>query len=90
MAETLYNNNPTTVNLHNIATAVFSQPELATVGLTEAQAVAELGKDRVDIYRCANELHASPDDVDSEKFCFSLTLACLLYIMCLCVCAILV
>jgi glutathione reductase (NADPH) len=37
-AETHFNGNPTCVDYENIATAVFSQPPVGTVGLTEAQA----------------------------------------------------
>jgi glutathione reductase (NADPH) len=38
VAETLFNNNPTPVDHDFIPTAVFSEPEIGTVGLTEAQA----------------------------------------------------
>ncbi len=48
-AETHYNNNPMRVSYDNIPTAVFSQPPLGTVGLTEAEARAKHAK--VDIYR---------------------------------------
>ena len=51
LAESWYNNNPQTVNYENIATAVFSQPPIGTVGLTEQQ--ARLDYDAVDIYRSA-------------------------------------
>jgi glutathione reductase (NADPH) len=37
-AETVFNDNPTAVDHADIPTAVFSQPELGTVGLTEAEA----------------------------------------------------
>lgn len=40
-AETVFNNNPTTVDYSDIPTAVFSQPEIGTVGLTE-----ELARER--------------------------------------------
>jgi len=40
-AETVFKNNPLAVNHNTIPTAVFSQPELGTVGLTEAQARLE-------------------------------------------------
>lgn len=49
VAETLFNNNPTTVNYADIPTAVFSQPPLGTAGLTEEQARAKHGNN-VDIY----------------------------------------
>lgn len=48
-AETHYNNNPMRVSYDNIPTAVFSQPPLGTVGLTESEARATYAK--VDIYR---------------------------------------
>jgi glutathione reductase (NADPH) len=48
IAETLYNDNPMTVDHDNVATAVFSQPPVGTVGLTESQARE---KHQVDIYR---------------------------------------
>jgi glutathione reductase (NADPH) len=37
-AETVFNNNPTAVDLSLVATAVFAEPEAATIGLTEAEA----------------------------------------------------
>ena len=48
-ADTVYGDTPTSVDHENIATAVFSQPELGTVGLTEAKAREKF--DQVDIYR---------------------------------------
>jgi len=38
LAETLFNDNPTVVDYTNIPSAVFSQPPVGTVGLTEAEA----------------------------------------------------
>jgi glutathione reductase (NADPH) len=49
IAETLFNNNPMTVDHKNVPTAVFSQPPVGTVGLSEAAAREELGA--VDVYR---------------------------------------
>ncbi|MBD3858055.1 MAG: glutathione-disulfide reductase, partial [Acidobacteria bacterium] len=49
IAETLFNDNPTVVDYTNIPSAVFSQPNIGTVGLTEAEARAD-GFD-VKIYR---------------------------------------
>ncbi len=49
LAETLYNNTPTQVNYANIPTAVFTNPAIGTVGLTEQQARAQGFE--VDIYR---------------------------------------
>ncbi len=40
VVETVFYNRPTTVDYSNIATAVFSMPNLGTVGLTESQARA--------------------------------------------------
>ena len=51
LAESWYNNNPQTVSYQNIATAVFSQPPIGTVGLTEEQAREAF--DAVDIFRSA-------------------------------------
>ena len=48
-ADTVFGNKPTAVNHSMIPTAVFSQPELGTVGLTEAQARAS--RTKVDIYK---------------------------------------
>jgi glutathione reductase (NADPH) len=49
IAETLYNNNPTKMDHTNVPTAVFSQPPIGTVGLTEEEARREYGDD-IDIY----------------------------------------
>jgi glutathione reductase (NADPH) len=38
VAETLFNDNPTAVDHSQIGTAVFAEPEAATIGLTEGQA----------------------------------------------------
>jgi glutathione reductase (NADPH) len=48
-AETLFNNKPTPVDYASIPTAVFSDPELGTVGLTEAKA-REMYKN-IDLYK---------------------------------------
>ncbi len=45
--ETVFNDNPTAVDHENVASAVFTQPELGTVGLTEEQARE---KEEVEIY----------------------------------------
>jgi len=49
LVETLFNNNPTPVDHDMIATAVFSEPEIGTVGMTEAEAREACGN--VDIYK---------------------------------------
>jgi glutathione reductase (NADPH) len=48
MAETLFNNNPMKMDHTNVPSAVFSQPPVACVGLTEREARARHGK--VDVY----------------------------------------
>lgn len=48
LAETLFNDNPTQIDHEGVPTAVFSQPQVATVGLTEKQARAT--HERVDVY----------------------------------------
>jgi glutathione reductase (NADPH) len=47
-AQTQFNDNPTGYDYDNVPTAVFSQPPIGTVGLTEAEARKAHGK--VDIY----------------------------------------
>ncbi len=48
-ADTVFGGKPTRVDHADVPTAVFSEPELGTVGLTQAQACAHLAK--VDIYK---------------------------------------
>src|SRR5271170_5321942 len=48
-ADTVFGGKPTTVDHVNVPTAVFSDPEVGAVGLTEAEARARLA--RTDIYR---------------------------------------
>lgn len=48
VAETLFNKNPITVDYGNVPTAVFSQPPIGTIGLTEAQAREKHGA--IDVY----------------------------------------
>ena len=50
-ADTVYGNKPRQVNHELVAMAVFSQPELATVGLSEEQAVARCGAEGVKVVR---------------------------------------
>lgn len=49
LVETLFRANPTQMDHDNVPSAVFSQPPVGTVGLTEQEARARYGK--VDIYR---------------------------------------
>jgi glutathione reductase (NADPH) len=48
IADTLFNNRPTKVDYTNVPTAVFSNPQIGTVGLTEAMARERHG--RIDVY----------------------------------------
>ena len=48
LAETLFNNNPTKMDHENVPSAVFSQPPIGAVGLTEERARRQYGE--VDIY----------------------------------------
>jgi glutathione reductase (NADPH) len=48
-ADTIYGGKPTPVDHANVPTAVFSEPELGVIGLTEAQAREQLAK--VDVYK---------------------------------------
>ncbi len=49
VAETLFNNNPTKPNYVNVPTVVFSQPNLGTVGITEAEARTRYTN--IDVYK---------------------------------------
>ena len=49
LARTLFDHTPTAMEYHNIPSAVFSQPNLGTVGLTEVEARSQFN--RVEIYR---------------------------------------
>jgi glutathione reductase (NADPH) len=50
-ADTVYGGKPTPVDHSNVPTAVFSEPELGVIGLTEHQARERL--DKVDIYKAS-------------------------------------
>ena len=51
LADTLWGSKPRQVDHSLVASAVFSQPELATVGLSEEQAIARCGADGVKVHR---------------------------------------
>ena len=51
LARTLFRGEPTAMDHENVPTAVFADPNLATVGLTEAQAREKFGA--IDIYKTA-------------------------------------
>ena len=48
-ADTVFGGKPTRVDHTNVPTAVFSEPELGTIGLTQAQAAARYAK--LDVYK---------------------------------------
>lgn len=50
-ADSVFGQSPRRVDHDLIASAVFSQPELSTVGLTEEKAIERLGVDKIKIYR---------------------------------------
>ena len=50
-ADTVYGNSPRRVDHSLVACAVFSQPELAGVGLTEEQAIERCGADAIRVHR---------------------------------------
>jgi glutathione reductase (NADPH) len=50
-ADTVYGGKPRQVDHNLVASAVFSQPELASVGLSEEQAIARYGADGIAVYR---------------------------------------
>lgn len=50
-ADTHFGGQPRKMNYENVPTAVFSTPEAATVGLTEAEAVQKFGEAAIQIYK---------------------------------------
>lgn len=52
-ADTVYGNKPRQVDHTLVACAVFSQPELAGVGLSEERAIARFGVDAIKVHRCS-------------------------------------
>ena len=52
-ADSVYGSTPRQVQYDLVASAVFSQPELATVGLSEEDAIAKLGADQVVVHRAS-------------------------------------
>ncbi len=67
VARTLFNNEPTAMDYENIPTAVFTNPNLATVGLSETAARARFGA--VDIYKASfRGLKHTLGDNDEQLF----------------------
>ena len=56
------------MNYHNIPTVIFSHPPIGSVGLTEGQAIAKFGADKVKVYRSkfVNMFYSLAKD-DSKK-----------------------
>ncbi|MEM8641618.1 MAG: glutathione-disulfide reductase [Cyanobacteria bacterium P01_G01_bin.54] len=50
-ADTMFGGKSRVMAYDNIATAIFTTPEAATVGLTEDEAIAQYGEDRIQTYR---------------------------------------
>ena len=50
-ADTQFGGQSRTMSYENVPTAVFTSPEAATVGLTEAEAIAQYGADNIKVYR---------------------------------------
>jgi glutathione reductase (NADPH) len=66
-ADTVYGGKPTPVDHTNVPTAVFSEPELGVIGLTEAQARAQLAK--VDVYKTSfRPMKATLSGRDTRSF----------------------
>ncbi|MBW4522596.1 MAG: glutathione-disulfide reductase [Scytolyngbya sp. HA4215-MV1] len=51
LADTLFGGTPRLMHYDNIPTAIFTTPEAATVGLTEAEAIAQYGSDRIKVFQ---------------------------------------
>lgn len=51
LADTVFGGKSRLMSYENIPTAIFTSPEAATVGLTEAEAIEKYGSDRLKIYR---------------------------------------
>ncbi len=50
-ADTEFGGNSRTMSYENVPTAIFTTPEAATVGLTEAEAIAQYGAEGITVYR---------------------------------------
>ncbi|HEY9648446.1 MAG TPA: glutathione-disulfide reductase [Chroococcidiopsis sp.] len=51
LADTVFGGKSRTMAYDNIPTAIFTTPEAATVGLTESDAIAQYGAERIKVYR---------------------------------------
>lgn len=68
VANRLFNNNPYDVDYELIATAVFSQPNIATVGLTEEEAKERYGQDLAVFESAFKPLKYTLGDVNERTF----------------------
>jgi glutathione reductase (NADPH) len=78
VAERIFNNRTDLkMNYDSVATVVFSHPPIGVVGLTEAQAVAKFGKDKIKVYKSkfVNMFYALAKD-DSKKMGTLFKLVC--------------
>ncbi len=50
-ADSEFGKNPRHINYHNIPSAIFSDPEAATVGLSESEAKEEFGEENIQVYK---------------------------------------
>jgi len=48
----VYGNNPRQVNHRLVASAVFSMPELASIGLSEEEAIERYGSESIRVHQC--------------------------------------
>lgn len=51
LADTVFGGKSRVMSYENIPTAIFTNPEAATVGLTEAEAIEKYGSDRIKVFR---------------------------------------
>jgi glutathione reductase (NADPH) len=68
-AETVFNNNPTSVDFSLVPTAVFSEPEVATIGLTEAEAATH---GDIDVYLTRFRPMINTLSLSSQRMMFKL------------------
>ena len=78
VAERIFNNRTDLkMNYDNVATVIFSHPPIGVVGLTESQAVAKFGKDKIKVYKSkfVNMFYSLAKD-DSKKMGTLFKLVC--------------
>ncbi len=70
--ETVFNGNPTSPDHENVASAVFTQPEYGTVGMSEEQA---RGSEKIDVYTAAFRPMQSSFISSDERVLFKLVVS---------------